>query len=189
MQTFKQFLAEAANQQDADMKAFCEYVEEVTDDSYVLGTVWDSGVSYNAKKNTVEIKIAKEGDEDNINVEGKIVFTSPTECVLDIEEWTAAGRVDDFEDKEVFDAEFEKLKKQGVKCLVDEDDFFVVWADVSKLRNRKLKFNAKEDLEELVEVFEEARENGTMWEDGDVEEMIHAIDLSALVKFCDAHRG
>ena len=40
---------------------------------------------------------------------------------------------------------------------------------------------SKEDYLKLVEGFDEANDASVMWEDGDIDEMIRAIDLSPLI--------
>ena len=186
MQTFKQFLAEAAGKQTAgfqDGEAFAEWIEQINDDHPIL--MCHDGVEYDEDLDLVKFEIEKDLDEDMVYVDCKVTFVSPVACNLEVRQWAASGRVDDFEDRAVLDEKIAELKKRGVKVDVDEDGFFTVYADISKLRDRALMFKTKEDYEQLSQAFEQAGEGSVMMEDGDIDEMVHAIDLSALIKVCD----
>ena len=206
MQTFKQFLTEAAGFESVfgnavQRQKFINELRNVTEDVLVASTYEPEDIEYDQKKDTITIPIAYEGDEDLVVVDGSMTFVSPTECVVDIREWSATGKIDDYyeqfgtdEDAEELETPKEILGRLGVEYKVHRatqhfGGFYTIYGDVSKLRSRKIKIEDVKQFAQLCQLFDDIREESPMWEGGSVKDMFHVIDLSKLEKYLDQHKA
>ena len=202
MQTFKQFLAEAAKVSafgtEKQREQFKKELLTVLEDYDVVKHYELEDLVDDQTKDTITALITYDGEEDFVQVRGEIVFKSPTECVVTIREYSDTGDLRDYYYQYGDDAKDPKeiLDKLGAEYVLDEPrpktgyrGRYTILADVSKLQNRTIRIANLKQFAKLCKLLDDLRDEAIMYEyDGHGAEMFHKIDLSKLEQWIDQHK-